>query len=72
MQKMQREISDRAFLGKTVSPLENAGISDAIHRAASNYKEAKNKVRKIRELINTGNYDADIARYIPEISRNAR
>lgn len=48
MQKMQREISDRAFLRKTVSLLQNAGISDAIHRAASNYKEAKNKVRKIR------------------------
>ena len=71
---MQIEISDRVFLGQNVSSFKNAGLSDAIDRTASNYNDAKDKVKKIRELIKTGIYDADIARWIPgvlEISRNA-
>ena len=32
-----------------------------------NYTDAKEKVKKMRELISTGKYDADIARYIPGI-----
>ena len=32
-----------------------------------NYTDAKEKVKKITELISTGKYDADIARYIPGI-----
>ena len=27
----------------------------------------RKKIKKIRELINTGNYDADIAKYIPGV-----
>ena len=72
--KIQREVSDRVFLGQNVSPFENAGLSDVIDRTASNYNDAKDKFKKIRELIKTGIYDADIARWIPgvlEISRNA-
>ena len=45
-----------------------------IDRTASNYNDAKEKLKKIRELIKTGIYDADIARWIPgvlEISRNS-
>ena len=57
-------ISDKVFLGKTVSPFENAGEYDAIDRVASNYNDTKEKVQKIRELICTENYDADIAKYI--------
>ena len=64
---MQREISDKIFLGQTVSPFENAGISDVIDRTASNYNDAKGKVKKITDVINTGNYDADTARYIPGV-----
>ena len=60
---MQREISDKVFLGQTVSPFDDLGNSSAIDRTASNYTYAK-KVRKIRELISTGKYDADIAKYI--------
>ena len=63
---MQREISDKVFLGQTVSPFDDIGNSSAIDRIASNYTDAKEKVRKIRELISTGKYDADIAKYIPE------
>ena len=65
---MQREISDRVFLGQNVPSFENAGLSDAIDRTASNYNDAKDKVKKIRELVKkTGNYDADIATYIPGV-----
>ena len=62
---MQREIGDEIRLGSTVSPFDNIGLSSAIDRTASNYDNVKNKVKKLRELISTGNYDADIARYIP-------
>ena len=41
---MQRNISDKKFLGQTVSPFENAGESDAIDRTASNYNDAKGKL----------------------------
>ena len=58
---MQRNISNKVFLGQNVSPFDNAGKSDAIDRTASNYNDAKEKVQKVRELITTGNYDADIA-----------
>ena len=64
---MQREISNKIFLGTTVSPFNDVGNSSAIDRTASNYTDAKEKVKKIRELISTAKYDADIARYIPGI-----
>ena len=48
---MQRNISNKAFLGQNVSPFDNARESDAIGRTASNYNDAKEKVQKIRELI---------------------
>ena len=38
------------------------GKSSTFDRTTSNYLDAKEKVRKIRELISTGKYDADIAR----------
>ena len=64
---MQRNIRDNIFLEKNVSPFDNAGESDAIDRTTSNYNDAKEKVQKIRELIKTGNYDADIANQIPGV-----
>ena len=49
---MQREIADEVCLGLTVSVFDNIGLSSAIDRTASNYNDAKNKVKKkIRELI---------------------
>ena len=44
---MQREISDKVSLGQTVSPYDNAGRSSAIDRTASNYNDAKEKVKKL-------------------------
>ena len=64
---MRREISDKYFLGNTVSPYEDAGRSSGIHRTASNYNDSKEKLLKIRQLIITGRYDEDIAKYIPGI-----
>ena len=62
---MQREISDKVFLGNNVSPFEDAGRSSAIDRTASDYNDAKEKVQKIRELIKTGRNDEAISKYIP-------
>ena len=64
---MQRGISGKIFLGTTASPFDDVGNSSAIDRTASNYTDANVKVKIIRELISTGKYDADIAKYIPGI-----
>ena len=64
---MQREIGNKVFLGQTVSLFDDIGNSSAIDRTASNYTDAKEEVRKIRELTSTGKYEADIAKYIPGI-----
>ena len=53
---MQRDISNRNTLGDTLNPIDDARRSTAI--------DAKEKVQKIRGLINMGKYDADIAKYI--------
>ena len=62
---MQRDISNRNKLGETLNPYDDARRSTAIDRTASNYNDAKEKVPKIRDLINIGKYDADLAKYIP-------
>ena len=64
---MQTNISNKVFLRQNVSPFDNARVSDVIDRTASNYNDAKEKIQNIRELIKTGNYDADIAKYIPGV-----
>ena len=62
---MQRDISNRNTLGDTLNPIDDARRSAAIDRTTSNYNDAKEKVQKIRDLINMGKYDADLAKYIP-------
>ena len=62
---MQRKIGTEIEFGKTASPYENIGPSPAIDRTASNYLDAGEKVQKIKQLILTGTFDADIAKYIP-------
>ena len=44
---------------------EDARRSTAIDRTVSNYNDAKDKVQKIRDLVNTGRCDKDLAKYIP-------
>ena len=64
---MQREISDKIFLGETLNPYNDARKSTAIDRTASNYNDAKEKVQKIRDLTGTGRYDENLAKYIPAL-----
>ena len=62
---MQRKIGAEVELGATVSPFGSIGASSTINRSASNFLNAGEKVQKIRKLIWTGTYDAEIANYIP-------
>ena len=41
---MQREISNKVFLGQTTPPLDNVGFSSAIGRTASDYTDVGEKV----------------------------
>ena len=61
---MQREITNRNTLADTLNPINDARRSTTIDRTTSNYNDAKEKVQKIRDLINMGKYDADLAKYI--------
>lgn len=62
---MQREISDRIFLGETLNPYEDARKLTFIDRTASNYNDAKEKVQKKRDLMGTSKYDENLAKCIP-------
>ena len=62
---MQRKTGTEVELGKAVSLFDSIGASSPIDRSASNYLNAAEKEQKIRRLISTGTYDADIAKYIP-------
>ena len=62
---MQRGISDKNILRDTLNPINDARHSTGIDRMTSNYNDAKEKVQKIRDLINMGKCDADLAKYIP-------
>ena len=62
---MQRRIVDEVQLGQTVLPFDRIGQSTAIDKAVSNFSNANENVQKIKRSINTGEYDEDVARYIP-------
>ena len=68
---MQRNISDRNTLGDTLNPIDGARWPTAIDQTTSNYNDANEKVQKIRDLINMGKYDADLAKYIPGLTELA-
>ena len=65
---MQRHISDKNTLGNTLNPIDDAKWLTAIGRTTSNHNDAKEKVKKIRDFINLGKYDADLAKYIPGLT----
>ena len=48
-----------------MTPFHSVGKSPAIDKTASDFDNAKLKVKKIRRHIEWGIYDVDIARYIP-------
>ena len=60
---MQREIRNKVHIRATVSSFDSTGGSSAIDRTASDYEDAREKVKK-RELISTWTYNADIAKYM--------
>ena len=49
----------------TLNPINDIKRSTAIDRTTSNYNDAKEKVQKIRALINMGKYDAVLEKYVP-------
>ena len=55
---MQREIGTQVDLGKNVSALDSIG-------RVPDFDKANTKVSKLKRLVITGEYDADLARYIP-------
>ena len=65
---MQRDVSDKNTLGDTLNPINDIRRSIAIDRTTSNYNDAKEKVQKIRDLINIRKYDADLVKYIPVLA----
>ena len=62
---MHRKIGTEINLGKTVSPFDSIGSSSAIDKKASSLSNASKKAQKIHKLITKGEYDADIAKYVP-------
>ena len=63
--KVQRRIDNKVPLEKIVSPFDSISGSSSTDRTASNFTNATEKVHKIKRLINTREYDADLAKYIP-------
>ena len=62
---MQREIGTQVDIRKNVSAFESVGHVPSIDKAASDFEKADTKVKELKRLIDTGEYDANIARYIP-------
>ena len=64
---MQHRISDNIHLEKTVSSFESIGDSKPIDRTVSGFLNVDQTVEKIKRLLNKGEYDKDVARYIPRV-----
>ena len=62
---MQREIGTQIDIGKTVSASDSIGHVPSIDKTASDFDSAKQKVSKLKRLVDRGEYDADVARYVP-------
>ena len=60
---MQRRIGDEVHY---CSLQFYTGQSSSLDRIASNFLNVSEKVQKIKRLLNTGEYDADLTRYILE------
>ena len=62
---MQREIGVQVDIGKNVSAFESIGHVPSVDKTASDFEKADTKVKKLKRLIDTDEYDTNIARYIP-------
>ena len=62
---MQRKITDDVKIGDSVTPFQSVEKSPAVDKTASDFDNAKLKVKKVRRLTERGIYNADVVRYIP-------
>ena len=63
---MQREIGTQVDIGKNVLAFESVGHVPYIDKTASDFEIADTKVKKLKRLVDTGEYDTNIARYVPD------
>ena len=68
---MQREISKKIQLGRTLNPLNNVSVVSAIDNT-SNLKDVFGKVDKLGDLWERGQADASLLRYIPHLTNVLR
>ena len=68
---MQREISKKNQLGRTLNPLNNVSVVLAIDNT-SNLKDVFGKVDKLGDLWERGQVDASLIRYIPRLTNVLR
>ena len=61
---MQHEIGMQVKIGINVSAFERIAHVPSIDKTASDFEKADIKVKKLKRLVDTGEYDADVARYI--------
>ena len=52
-------------IGQTVSAFDSVDGVSFIDRTASDFYTARKKVKKLKRLLDRGEYDAYVARYIP-------
>ena len=64
---MQREISDKIQLRKTLNPLSDVSVVSSIDNV-SKLKDVFGKVDKLGDLWDRGQPDASLIRYIPGLS----
>ena len=62
---MQREIGTQVDIGRNVSAFESIGHVPPIDKTASEFDKPDTKVKTLKRLIDTGKFDASIARFIP-------
>ena len=62
---MQREICDNVHLGQTLPVFDSVDGVSLIDRRTSDFDTARGKVKKLKRLADRGEYNADVARYIP-------
>ena len=62
---MQCEIGTQIDIGKTVPVFDSIGHVPSIDKTASDFDSAKQKVSKLKRLVDRGEYDSDVARYVP-------
>ena len=68
---MQREISKKIQLGRTLNPLSNVSVVSAIDNTL-NLKDVFGKVDKLGDLWERGQADASLLRYIPHLTNVLR